>query len=87
MPEPTEVVLIVLDFCSCFVILIEVSEGCKIKKKKRCKIARINRFKGARFCAFIGPILLVEPLSRREMLDILKCSNVLEFLTCCQTAF
>lgn len=59
VPEPTQVVLIVWFFA--FAILIEVSEGCKILKKKRCKIARINRFKGARFCAFMGPILTVEP--------------------------
>lgn len=32
--------------------LTEVSEGCKILK--RCKIARINRFKGARFLRFRG---------------------------------
>lgn len=58
---------------SCFVIVFEVSEGCKIK---RCKIARINRFKGARFCAFIGPILKIEPCKDEQCLI---CWNVLLF--------
>lgn len=78
VPEPTEVVLIgrLLFWFACFVILIELSEGYTIK---RCKIARINRFKGARFCAFRRAYSAGRAPVKTKSLDILKCSNVLEF--------
>lgn len=68
---------------SCFVIVFEVSEGCKIK---RCKIARINRFKGARFCAFIGPILADRApvkMNSAWYVEMFCCFIVLKLLSNC----